>query len=913
MIHYDISKGAMPLRKLNNLLYEIQKNNPIEDVISETIALKPSGNELVGRHHTHESKSGTSFTVNPEKGLYYCFNCGEGGDVITWVRNLYKCNFSEAVSILADRAGIPLDALNGPKFKKYAKIMEERAAVEQVLDIATKFYQAQLTPEIRKYLNKRGIKDETIEKLKIGYAPPGGASLYNHLLETIPQYMFKAGLLVATKDELGIDFFQGRLVFPYLVNNRTVYMIARRTDFTPDVEQERAKYKKLLTHSEKRPYISKTAQNRYLYGIDSLRKGKPVIITEGIIDAILAIQAGYSCISPVTVRFAKRDFPKLLQKTRRQSPVYIINDNEENMAGEKGAEQTAEFLQAHGRQVLLVELPRPEGLDKIDLADFLVTEGKEQLDALLLKAKTLYKLRLEQIKKPDRPELLLPTARDFVVTTLSALGDEFLAEGFIREVLIPHFDLKKADARQLFQVWKESVMPPPAVNGVNSDHGDVVWDEETTDGELTPEEIRTRYFVGNEFSPQLLGQEIMEETPLIVYGNQIHLYQEGVYTADDNRLGRIIQDKLGVLSIKRYRNETDEWLRVQCSGQVAQINKNNSLINLENGLLDVFSGEFKKHTPEFLSTIRIPVEYKPKAKAPLWQKFLSEVVPDDCIPVVWEYIGYCLLPDTRFETNLMLTGSGANGKSVLLKAIATLLGDANMANIPLQELSENRFKRAELAGKLINVFCDLSSRAIQDSAFFKIITSGDPIDGERKFQHPFQFKPFARLLFSANELPATADNTDGFFRRWIIIPFPNTFPPGKRDVRLLGKLTSPEELSGALNLALEGLRRLYKQGRFSVSETINDQLQDYRLRSDPVAAFVAECCVLEKFAIISKAELYNAYRNWTYDTGSKAMSQKRFGPLIRNIEGVDETRDSGTRSWVGIGLKGVKSNLRALK
>lgn len=263
------------------------------------------------------------------------------------------------------------------------------------------------------------------------------------------------------------------------------------------------------------------------------------------------------------------------------------------MAGEKGAEQTAEFLQAHGRQVLLVELPRPEGLDKIDLADFLVTEGKEQLDALLLKAKTLYKLRLEQIKKPDRPELLLPTARDFVVTTLSALGDEFLAEGFIREVLIPHFDLKKADARQLFQVWKESVMPPPAVNGVNSDHGDVVWDEETTDGELTPEEIRTRYFVGNEFSPQLLGQEIMEETPLIVYGNQIHLYQEGVYTADDNRLGRIIQDKLGVLSIKRYRNETDEWLRVQCSGQVAQINKNNGLINLENGLLDVFSGEFK--------------------------------------------------------------------------------------------------------------------------------------------------------------------------------------------------------------------------------------------------------------------------------------------------------------------------------
>ena len=900
-------------RKLNDIKGRIRHEIKIEELIGEKIALVPRGDELVGAHHAHSSQSGTSLTVDPVKGLYYCFHCGEGGDVISWFMNTYGVGYNEAVQMLAARLGIPLDGATSEEFNQMVKMQVDRREIEAIYEDACRYFQGQMTPEIRQYLSQRGISDQTIEIQRIGYAPVGDSGLLDHLLEGGHRSIAKSGLFGLKSEEEGYPLFQGRLIIPYLVGHRPMYFIGRQTEFTPDKPWEAGKYKKLLTRSTQHPYVSQTVQNRYLFGTDSLRPGKDVILTEGVMDAIMAIQAGYSCISPATVRLSARDGPLLLKETKQSGQIYIINDNEENEAGRKGAEATARFLESKGKHALLVELPRKAAQDKIDLADFLREEGREGLDQLLQTARPLYAWQLERTPKPAQRELLLPAARDFIVDNLSLLSDEFLVEGFIREKVIAQFGLKMGDVKALLKVWKDNRSDPPKELANTVEAWDQVSENEETDDGLTPDEIRERYFVGKEFSPQLLGTEIIEEIPLIFYGNQIHLYQDGVFAANDHKLLQTMQMKLGVLSIKRYLKETESWLKVHCSTEKGKVNTQTDVLNLKNGLLNVFTGEFREHSPEFKSTIRIPVTYDPNAKAPLWQKFLSEVVPPDCIPVLWEFIGYCLLPDTRFETNLMATGSGANGKSVLLKAISELVGTANMANVPLQELSENRFKRAELAGKLINVFSDLSSRAIQDSAFFKIITSGDPIDAERKFQHPFQFTPFARLLFSANELPATADNTDGFFRRWLIVPFPNSFPPGKRDVRLTEKLCAPSELSGALNLAIEGVQRLYRQGRFSTSQTINSQLTDYRLRSDPVAAFVAECCVLEEFALTSKGALYDAYKNWAYQTGSKVMSQKRFGPLIRNLEGIDETRDSGTRSWVGIGLKPSGPQLRSIK
>ena len=150
-------------------------------------------------------------------------------------------------------------------------------------------------------------------------------------------------------------------------------------------------------------------------------------------------------------------------------------------------------------------------------------------------------------------------------------------------------------------------------------------------------------------------------------------------------------------------------------------------------------------------------------------------LPPDCIYLVEELLGYALIPDNRYEKAFMLVGDGANGKSTFLTFLEGFIGRDNVSKVPLQELGEHRFKRADLLGKLINFFADLDANALESTSYFKTIVSGDKIDAERKHQDPFYFRPFARLLFSANEIPRSKDRSFAYYRRWCIIPFPNRF------------------------------------------------------------------------------------------------------------------------------------------
>ena len=124
------------------------------------------------------------------------------------------------------------------------------------------------------------------------------------------------------------------------------------------------------------------------------------------------------------------------------------------------------------------------------------------------------------------------------------------------------------------------------------------------------------------------------------------------------------------------------------------------------------------------------------------------------IPLIEEILGWCLLPDARFQKAVMLTGEGENGKSVFLDLIGDLLGDANVSNVALHDLEDNRFRAAELYGKLANIFADLDERGLKSSTMFKTLTTGDRVTAERKHAHPFSFRSYAKLLFSANKIPA---------------------------------------------------------------------------------------------------------------------------------------------------------------
>src|SRR5665647_3559671 len=237
-----------------------------------------------------------------------------------------------------------------------------------------------------------GITQETVDKHKIGYATTG-----DDLERLDKRILKKSGLVYVNGGMVGGELFTGRIIFPYWKNGKVVYFAGRETEETPQAEREKGmKYKKLLVHKEVRGYISPSVRNSYFYGEDSLRGSDYCIITEGVADCISMLQAGFPCISPVTVRFRGKDNPKLIHLTQGLKRVYICNDNEANEAGIEGALSTAEALESAGIETRLIVLPKPEGIDKIDIADYMKEKSPEDFRGLIYSSLRLWTYKLNQ-------------------------------------------------------------------------------------------------------------------------------------------------------------------------------------------------------------------------------------------------------------------------------------------------------------------------------------------------------------------------------------------------------------------------------------------------------------------------------------------------------------------------------------
>lgn len=384
---------------LAEITEKVKTATRIEEIIAEDgVTLKPQGKELIGWHsNKHGSESKKSLHVDPVKGLYHCFNCGEGGDVLSWLMHNRGMTFMEAVRYLAARAGIEMPDVSPEEQQRLNERRQEQEQLWALYTAAAEIYHEQLTEEhYELFWSKWGLTAETVDKYKFGFAP-GGKFISDKLRKRgfDPELINRSGLV----NKGGYDFFQIRLIFTYWKNNKVVNFIGRRIDgVTPDVDWEKAKFKKLPVHDEEdHAFISEAVSNEYFAGEDTARGADELLITEGIADCYAALQAGLPCISPVTVQFRKEDWPKMVMLTKRAKIVYICNDNEINRTGEKGALATAEYLESQGINVRLVHLPRPEGVDKVDLAEYLRDYGADAFRELLKQAKTLLELALDRL------------------------------------------------------------------------------------------------------------------------------------------------------------------------------------------------------------------------------------------------------------------------------------------------------------------------------------------------------------------------------------------------------------------------------------------------------------------------------------------------------------------------------------
>jgi P4 family phage/plasmid primase-like protien len=314
-------------------------------------------------------------------------------------------------------------------------------------------------------------------------------------------------------------------------------------------------------------------------------------------------------------------------------------------------------------------------------------------------------------------------------------------------------------------------------------------------------------------------------------------------------------------------------------------------MNFQNGYLDIDTMEFRPHDPEIAFRSVLPYEYDPAATAPMFERMLKLVTGDDedTIKVLEEFIGYCLSNDTCWAQKvLVLTGEGSNGKSTFVDAIKMLAGKKNYASIPMDRI-DDQYNLATLDGKLFNIAEETSPKAFKNNSTMKNLATGGSFMVRMIYKEPYELTNRAKLILTCNELPDSLDQTHGFYRRLLIVPFNQritTDTPGF-DPHLIEKLAL--ELPGIFNLAMQGYRRLVAQRGFTVAQGLKDSLDNYRLENDSVLYWVKQHLVMHTNGTFDKhfakiTDLYDAYGAAMKSMNQWPVTFQKFSKQLKRLQ-----------------------------
>lgn len=399
----------------------------------------------------------------------------------------------------------------------------------------------------------------------------------------------------------------------------------------------------------------------------------------------------------------------------------------------------------------------------------------------------------------------------------------------------------------------------------------------------------------------LIGSDEIEE---------LYYYVDGVWRRGGNRE---VHDRTRILLDQRYRpahgNAVSKWFSVR-PPVISDSSANTKYLNLPDGLLNWRTGRLRKHSPKVASLARIPVEWDPDATCPHINDWVREVIPADCIELFYEIAGYMLYNGNPLHKAILLHGTGRNGKGAMLRLLGRLAGAANVSALTPQSLDENRFAAAELRGKLANLVGDVDPRIFKATERFKQATGGDLMEAERKYGHPFTFTCRALMVAAFNSYPRSADSTEGFFSRWVVLPFTGYFPAGVAEPSVEDKMHDPAELRGLLVEAVEGLRRVMGRGEFKTPESVKREMRTFREAADPVRAFMSDAMVPGDH--VRRTDVYDAWAAWAlangHEVGSARRLYERLPGAALDVLGVqaEEGKSHGERVFRGVGVAATR-------
>ncbi len=408
-------------------------------------------------------------------------------------------------------------------------------------------------------------------------------------------------------------------------------------------------------------------------------------------------------------------------------------------------------------------------------------------------------------------------------------------------------------------------------------------------------------------------QYLKETVNMFVLGRELYLYQRGYYALDrdgiriKNMISRLIPERFIT-----YRNLSAVYnlLIEQQELQKTMDDLNNYppwWINFQNGMFDVKEWKMMKHRPEYLAINQIPHRLDAEIRKDLeaagreTKKFLDFALPDPEDQItMWQYLGYAMTIDTRFQKMLVFKGDGGTGKSKIINLFLDIIGIENSSGISLQDLNE-RFYPSMLYGKMLNACADISSEALKQVDNIKKATGEDVMVCERKNKDPIPFRSYAKLLFSANKIPLNLDEKSGaFYRRLMILEMNRKPAQGEKDLELGEKLHA--EVGYSIWMAVSALRTLHERGEFTESAGCRERVEELYREADTVKAFVDECLDRQQGSRISRTMIYEKYEAYCKSYGRKAHSPNVF---YRNLmeKGFQEKRTSNGRFFLDLSLK----------
>jgi len=372
------------------------------------------------------------------------------------------------------------------------------------------------------------------------------------------------------------------------------------------------------------------------------------------------------------------------------------------------------------------------------------------------------------------------------------------------------------------------------------------------------------------------------------------------------------------------RNEVVNKIKVQTYSDIEKFDSEPNLVVIENGILNLSTLELKPHTSDHLSRVLLPVEYI----TPEWEindeTIFGDIEKNLKDTLYWKSLKNSFTVDGKFKKNgfetalevsaspiikhhidekaIMFLGGGDNGKSVLLEYIESMYGENNISNITLQNIADDKFMSADLEGMSANIFTDLGHNELRNTGKIKAIVSNEGIQVQRKHQQGFKLKPFCKLIFSCNRFPKVYDQSQGFFRRWIIVKWERNFDGDpQRDEGLKQKLsTNQEEKNLVFSCLVRLANRLNRVGKFSHTVDWKTIQREWNENADPLDGFATNY-IIDSENSKSKRETYQFYKGIMFEKGETPLGIGQFSNAF--AEYYEEDRASNTRMWLNIDFK----------